>query len=160
MTKKKIFQSDVKNHISPLVDCRTLAVTNILNADNMSLDSEIVFALCGGLDIWACKTSEHSKICIFITRNMSTEISFLKRLGYDVDIQDNLPNDRLAELLENGSRIIIDVDRFYLPNYVEAFGAQHFGFHCSNIIGFEVFDTNERVFCAYEFLRDELYISR
>lgn len=148
-------QFNMKNHILPLVDCRTLAVTNILNEDNITLDNEMLFALCGALDIWACKTSEYSKTFIIITRNMSAEMNFLKRLGYSVIIEDFLSNDDLVQYLKNDNRVILDVDRYFLPNYTEKFGSQHFGFHCFNLLGFN--DENERVFFAYEFLREKKY---
>lgn len=153
--QKEIVKKYPKNYINPQVDCRALAVTNILNYDGGNFDNEIVFTLCGGLDIWKIKTSEYSKICIFITRNMDSEIRFLKRLGYKVTVLDGISNNKLSELLQTGKRIIIDLDRYYLPDYTAAFGSQHFGFHCCNLIG--VSENDKRYFYAYEFLREEHY---
>lgn len=146
---------NLENHIIPLVDCRTLAVTNILRYDDIDFDSEELFALSGGLDLWTLPTSPNSRIHYVFPRNMYAEIEFLQMLSYDLTIKNNVSNSDLIAHLHNGHKLIVDADRFYLPCFVEAFGAQHFGYHCMNIIGHDTSVSGDSLFYALEFLSKE-----
>lgn len=139
------------------VDCRILSAVNSINRLGSNIDPIKYYGLSKGLSFYLLESEKNNIITFPYARSKGSEISFIKEIGFNLKIINPQSISEIDKYLDEGFSVIIDVDRYYLPPFTEKFGASHFGYHSTNIVGYDFFDE-EKVYYGLEFLRPEPYI--
>lgn len=139
------------------VDCRILSAVNSINRLGCSIDPITYYGLSRSLSFCLLEAQKQNIITIPYARSRGSEINFIKDIGFDVQVINPQDINEIDVYLEKGYSIIIDVDRYYLPPFTKKFGASHFGYHSTNIIGYD-FNDKDKVYYGLEFLRSKPYI--
>ena len=139
------------------VDCRILSAVNSINRLGCNIDPVTYYGLSKGLSFSLLEAQNNNIITVPYARSKGSEIDFIRDIGFDVQVISPQNIDEIDEYLEKGYSVIIDVDRYYLPPFTEKFGASHFGYHSTNIIGYD-FCEDGKIYYGLEFLRSKPYI--